>query len=168
MSIPITTLFVGLHSLMAVGLSNLIVTERTKTRLWLGEAAKDVTSQPNDRTNPGKWAAMVEAYIDKNVTTKTADDGLLQRKVRAYGNFTEHVPLALLIILVLELMGANGGLLWFLGITLMIGRIAHARGMIITYGPSPGRAIGFYLTWLVYLVGASACLYYAGRGFYMP
>jgi uncharacterized protein len=61
---------------------------------------------------------------------------------------------------VLELMSAPVGLLWFLGMALAIGRVAHAWGVIKTYGPSVGRALGFYLTWLVYLVGAIACFYY--------
>ena len=31
---------------------------------------------------------------------------------------------------------------------------------ITTYGPSLGRAVGFFLTGLVYIVGASLCIYY--------
>jgi uncharacterized protein len=164
MSIPITTLFVGLLSLMAVGLSNIVVTERTQTQIWHGESTAETSTQPDWHKNSGKWSAMVASYIDQKVTTKATDDGLLRRKVRAYGNFTEHVPLGLLILLVLELMSANAGLLWLLGLTLTIGRVAHAWGVIQTYGPSVGRAIGFYLTWLVYLVGAIACGYYSFTG----
>jgi uncharacterized protein len=168
MSIPVTTLFVGLHSVMAVVLSNIVVTERTRTQVWHGASIDETAAQPNWRNHPGKWAAMVGQYIDQKVTTKSTDDGLLQRKIRAYGNFIEHVPLGLLLILVLELMSAPVGLLWFLGLGLAIGRMAHAWGVINTYGPSVGRALGFYLTWLVYLVGAIACFYYGitglGRG----
>lgn len=72
--------------------------------------------------------------------------------------------LALLFILVLELMNARAWLLWSLGSMLIVGRVAHAWGLIKTYGPSPGRAIGFFLTWLVYLIGASACMYYGVLG----
>jgi uncharacterized membrane protein YecN with MAPEG domain len=95
---------------------------------------------------------------------KTSDDGLLQRKVRAYGNFAEYVPLALLFILALELMPSPIWLLWLLGSALTVGRIAHAWGLIKTYGPSPGRAIGFFLTWFVYIIGAGACIYYGVAG----
>ncbi|MEA5600943.1 MAPEG family protein [Nostoc sp. UHCC 0252] len=52
-----------------------------------------------------------------------------------------------------------------LGTLLTLARIAHAWGLIQTYGPSPGRAIGFFGTWLVYIVGSLACLYYSVRQF---
>jgi uncharacterized membrane protein YecN with MAPEG domain len=90
---------------------------------------------------------------------QTQSDGVLQRKVRAYGNFTEYVPLGLLFVLTLELMHSSPWMLWLIGGALTIGRVAHAWGLITTYGSSPGRAIGFFLTWFVYVVGASACIY---------
>ena len=86
---------------------------------------------------------------------------MLQRKIRAHGNFAEYVPHALLFVLVLELMQVQIWLLWLLGSSLSVARIAHAWGLIKTYGPSPGRAIGFFLTWFVYIVGSAACIYYA-------
>ncbi|GAB4214102.1 MAG: hypothetical protein OHK0012_11440 [Synechococcales cyanobacterium] len=164
MLIPISTVFVGLHGLMALALSYLVVMERTRTRLWHGESQTDVINQPNYLAQPNPWAAFVERYTQKAVITKTADDGVLQRKVRAYGNFTEYVPLGLLFIIALELMGTSPWILWGLGGALTLGRVAHAWGLTTTYGPSPGRAIGFFLTWFVYLAGASACLYYGIAG----
>ncbi len=65
-----------------------------------------------------------------------------------------------MFIVALELMQAQTWLLWMLGSSLAIARVAHAWGVINTYGPSPGRAIGFFLTGFVYLVGAGACIYY--------
>jgi uncharacterized protein len=59
----------------------------------------------------------------------------------------------------LELMHSSPWMLWLIGSVLTLGRIAHAWGAIETYGPSPGRAIGFFLTWFAYVVGASACIY---------
>ena len=162
--IPISTLFIGLHGLIAFALSYIVVMERTSIRVWHGESKADVSNQPNYLENLGKWAAFIESYTQKSVTTKTSDDGLLQRKVRAYGNFTEYVPLALLFILALELMHSPIWLLWLLGSALTVGRIAHAWGLIKTYGPSPGRAIGFFLTWFVYIIGAGACIYYGVAG----
>ena len=161
--IPISTLFIGLHGFIALALSYLVVIERTSTRIWHGASSAEVSSQPDYLKNPGKWAAFVENYTQKSVAPKTGDDGLLQRKVRAYGNFIEYVPLALLFILALEVMQASAWLVWMLGIALTVARIAHAWGLIKTYGPSPGRAIGFFLTWFVYLVGAGACVYTALR-----
>lgn len=164
MSIPISTFFIGLNGLIAFILSYIVVMERTKTRLWHGASQADVVNQPHYSKPPNAWAAFVESYIQKSVTTKTADDGVLQRKVRAYGNFTEYVPLGLLFVLALELIQASSWLLWLIGGALTLGRVAHAWGLITTYGPSPGRAIGFFLTWFVYIVGSAACLYYGIKG----
>ncbi|MBE9158034.1 MAPEG family protein [Nodosilinea sp. LEGE 06152] len=159
--IPISTLFIGLHGLIALALSSLVVMERTRTRLWHGETQADISNQPDYLEKPGKWATFVEDYAQKLVIAKTSDDGLLQRKVRAYGNFIEFVPLALLFILALELMQVSSWVVWLLGITLTIARIAHAWGVIKTYGPSPGRAVGFFLTCFVYVVGTGTCIYEA-------
>lgn len=162
--VPISTLFIGLNGLIALALSYIVVMERASTRVWHGESQTDVSGQPNYLENPGLWVTLIERYTQKIMITKTSDDGILQRKVRAYGNFTEYVPLALLLILALELMNSAVWLVWLLGTALTIGRIAHAWGLIRTYGPSPGRAIGFFLTSCVYLVGAGACVYYAVLG----
>jgi uncharacterized membrane protein YecN with MAPEG domain len=162
--IPISTLFIGLNGLIAFELSYIVAMERTKTRVWHGESKADVVMQPNYLEKPNTWAAFFENITQKLTVTKIEDDGILQRKVRAYGNFIEYVPIGLLFILALELMRSQSWLLWLLGCTLTIARIVHAWGLITTYGPSPKRAIGFFLTWFVYLVGASACIYYGLQG----
>ena len=89
MSVPISALFVGIHSLIALVLSYAVVIERTKTCIWHGGSETEVSHQPNYLDHPNVWASWVEQYTQQWVATKTADDGLLQRKVRAYGNFTE-------------------------------------------------------------------------------
>lgn len=162
--LPISTLFGGIFGLMAIALSYIVVIERISNRVWHGETKTDVANQPNYLAKLGKWAAFVESYTQKFVATKSSDDGMLQRKVRAFGNFMEYVPLALLLIILLELARSPAWLLWFLGSILTVARIAHAWGVIKTYGPSPGRAWGFFLTWLVYLLGANACIYYGSIG----
>ncbi|MDV3002418.1 MAG: hypothetical protein N5P05_004073 (plasmid) [Chroococcopsis gigantea SAG 12.99] len=164
--VPISTLFIGLNGLIAFILSYIVVMERTSTRLWHGTSKDEVANQPDYLEKPNQWVSLVENYIQKSVVTKTASDGLLQRKVRAQGNFTEYVPLALLFILALELMNSSDWLLWLLGGALTIGRVFHAWGLIATYGPSPARAIGFFLTWFVYIVGAFGCIYYGIKGIF--
>lgn len=163
-AIPISTLFIGINSFVAFILSYVAAMERTRTRVWHGELKEDVAAQPDYLAKPNAWAAWFENITQKLVETKASDDGILQRKVRAHGNFAEYVPLGLLIILALELMQGQTWLVWLLGGTLTVARIAHAYGVISTYGPSPGRAIGFFLTWFVYLVGAGACVYYGLKG----
>lgn len=162
--IPVSTLFIGLNGFIAFALSYIAAMERTRTRVWHGESKEDVATQPNYLENPNAWAVFFESYTQSHVATKAIDNGVLQRKVRAHANFAEYVPHGLLFIVALELMHSQSWLLWILGGSLTIARIAHAWGLIKTYGPSPGRAIGFFLTWFVYIVGASACLYYGITG----
>nr|WP_322744665.1 MAPEG family protein [Phormidium sp. LEGE 05292] len=186
----------GCRGLLALGLSYQVVMERTRTRIWHGSTTAEVALQPDYLKDPNAWAAFVEKLTQKTVVTKEADDGVLQRKIRAYGNFTEYVPIGLLFSIALELMQASTGLIWMLGaidisnkecrdvackvstkvsdnatlyfwrcLMLIVGRIAHAWGLIQIYGLSPGRAIGFFGTWLVYIIGSIACLYYSVQQF---
>ncbi len=164
MAIPISTFFIGLNGIMAFALSYGVVMERTSTRIWHGVSGEEVKNQPNYLVNPNPWAAFVEDYTQKFILTKMAEDGILQRRVRTFGNFTEYVPLGLMFIIALECMQSPTWLLWLLGSSLSLGRLAHAWGLIATYGPSPGRAIGFFLTWFVYLLGAGSCIYYGISG----
>ncbi|MBI4782811.1 MAG: MAPEG family protein [Oscillatoriophycideae cyanobacterium NC_groundwater_1537_Pr4_S-0.65um_50_18] len=163
--IPISTFFIGCHGLLALGLSYQVVMERTRTRIWHEANTGDVASQPDYLKQPNAWAAFIEKLTQQIVVTKESDDGVLQRTIRAYGNFIEYVPLGLLFLVALEFMQASTALLWLLGTTLIVSRIFHAWGVIETYGPSPKRAIGFLGTWLVYILGSAACLYYSFQSF---
>jgi len=85
---------------------------------------------------------------------------VMQQRIRVHANFVEYVPLALLLLLVLELNGASPLVLHVLGGSLVAGRALHAFGLSTSTGTTPGRFIGTVLTWLVILV-ASALLLYA-------
>ena len=80
--------------------------------------------------------------------------------MRVHANFSEYVPLALMLILVLELSSASALLLHLMGAALFVARIAHAQGLNSSPDLSAGRGIGTGLTFLVYIVGAGTCLYY--------
>ena len=53
----------------------------------------------------------------------------LQLAIRTHANAVEYIPIALLLLLMLELNGAPNILIHVLGITLLIGRIIHAMGL---------------------------------------
>ncbi len=53
----------------------------------------------------------------------------LERAIRAQGNFAEYVPFGLILIACLELNGAPWWLVAIPGLTLIIGRLIHARGI---------------------------------------
>lgn len=85
----------------------------------------------------------------------------LQRQVRAHANFCEYIPLALVLLLLLE--SAPGVPVWALhglGVALVIGRILHGFfGVNRSAGTSLGRFWGTFLTWLVLGVSALWLLY---------
>jgi uncharacterized membrane protein YecN with MAPEG domain len=81
-------------------------------------------------------------------------NALLLTRIRIHGNAAEYVPLALLLMLMLEINGASAGFLHFLGLALVIGRVAHAQGLTTSNGVSPGRLVGNVLTWSVILIAA--------------
>ena len=81
------------------------------------------------------------------------DPALLER-IRAHGNFAEHVPFLLLLMAGIELSaGHHSAWLWGAGAALLLARIAHAIGLS---RPSPNafRSVGVVLTWLL-LIGLS-------------
>lgn len=76
-------------------------------------------------------------------------DKYLLRKMRAHGNFVEYVPVALLMLALLELAGLGAIWLWTFGATLLLARGLHAFGLSQRSGTSFGRFWGTVLTWLV-------------------
>jgi hypothetical protein len=84
---------------------------------------------------------------------------LMLQRIRVHGNFTEYVPMGLLLVLLLELNGASAVLLHSLGGSLFVARVLHAFGLSTTTGRSPGRFVGTVLTWLMLLVGSGLTLY---------
>jgi uncharacterized membrane protein YecN with MAPEG domain len=89
----------------------------------------------------------------------TGGDPALTRKVRVHANFAEYVPLALLMLALLELVGSPARLLWIFGAALLLGRVLHAWGLGGSAGASAGRLWGTALTWAVLLAMAVAGLY---------
>ena len=81
---------------------------------------------------------------------------MLLRKIRVHANFIEHVPLALLMLALLELAGLWPPMLWVCGGALLLGRVMHAVGMSRRAGYSFGRFWGTAITWSVLLAMALA------------
>jgi len=81
------------------------------------------------------------------------DVQLLQR-IRAHGNFVEYVPLALILIALLEVTGLRREWVALLGGALLVARVLHALGLWRSPGYSFGRFVGTMLTIGVILVAA--------------
>jgi uncharacterized membrane protein YecN with MAPEG domain len=82
------------------------------------------------------------------VSIGDGDNPLLIARMRAHANFTEYVPIALILMALLESGGADSRLLWILGIALVVGRLLHPFGMERP-SPNPFRITGIMLTYLV-------------------
>ena len=86
----------------------------------------------------------------------------MRQRIRAQANFAEYAPLALLLIILIEMDKIGPG--WMpaaMAVTLIVARLWHAQGLLSSPGTSVGRFMGTNLSALVILVGAVAAL---GRG----
>ena len=78
----------------------------------------------------------------------------LAERVRIHQNFLEYVPMAIILMGILELNGGNATFLHVFGVVLIVARIAHAIGLKHDNMAHPGRAIGAGGTALISLVAA--------------
>jgi len=83
----------------------------------------------------------------------------LARAIRAHANAIEYLPIALLLLLIVELNETRAWLLHVFGIVLIVGRVLHALGLSARSGYSFGRFAGTLLTVLVILAMALLLLW---------
>ena len=81
-------------------------------------------------------------------------DSILAQRVRAHANAIEYLPLALILLLILELNQTQPLLLHVFGCMLIAGRLLHAYGLSSSPALTPGRAVGMVLTWAVIAIMA--------------
>ena len=89
--------------------------------------------------------------VKNDISIGDGQDEELIKRNRGQGNFIETVPLAVILILLMELLGASGTWLHALGILLVGGRLLHYLG-ITGLGPFLCRPIGMFSTLSIYLV----------------
>ncbi len=87
------------------------------------------------------------------------DNMELAEKMRRHGNFTEYVPIVLILIGVLELNGGSAIFLHSLGAALVIARVAHAKGLYHDNISHPLRAVGAAGTALITVVAGIAAIW---------
>jgi len=85
------------------------------------------------------------------------DDVTLMQRIRAQGNFTEYVPLALILLGLAEYRGASTVLLWTIAGLLVVGRCLHFIG--ITTGRTAIRAPGMVGTYGALLLAAGTLVF---------
>ncbi|MDT7525559.1 MULTISPECIES: MAPEG family protein [Idiomarinaceae] len=96
------------------------------------------------------------------IGTGNAQD--LEVAVRIHGNFSEYVPLSLLLLVLMDLTGASASLLHGLGALLFVARIGHALGLKLSIGTSWARTVGVLGTFITLMLQAGYMIgYFVGQ-----
>jgi uncharacterized membrane protein YecN with MAPEG domain len=91
-------------------------------------------------------------------------DAVLLRVIRGHANFAEYVPLALLLLVILELSRFSIYVIHGLGAALLVGRLLHGCALAFSAEWRFGRYWGTVLTFLVLIGEGVLCLWQAYRG----
>ena len=100
-----------------------------------------------------------------SVSLGDAGNKRMLRVMRGHANFAEYVPLALVMMAMLELGRTSTYILHALGLALLIGRLLHGYALSFTEKSWIGRFWGIALTFAVVLVAAVLCIWQGLRGF---
>lgn len=92
------------------------------------------------------------------VAIGAGDDLVLERAIRAQGNFAEYVPFALVLLALAEAGGTPGWVIHPLGAALLAGRIAHGWGIVRQPEDYRFRVGGMMATFAVIAAAALAAL----------
>ena len=99
----------------------------------------------------------------KQIRLGDGGDAQLQGAIRAQANAAEYIPVALILLLLLELSGGHPVLLHAGGAAFVMGRVLHARALLTdTLRP---RVLGMQFTLFTIIGLAIACLAYVGYGY---
>lgn len=91
-------------------------------------------------------------------TLGTGGDILLERRIRAHGNFIEFVPLVLVLMILLEMQNLSVWLLHLVGVCLVVGRVIHGANISRENESLGGRIVGMLLTMTALGVASIAAL----------
>lgn len=84
----------------------------------------------------------------------SGSEAQMEKAIRMHGNFSEYVPLIMLMMALLEYNKGSETLLHAFGIILLVGRLIHAYGIAIKKVPNPYRVVGTVMTFTC-MIGAS-------------
>lgn len=93
------------------------------------------------------WRVTKLRLLHEGHKTRDMGHNELTAAVRAQGNFVEYLPLALLLMWMLETMQYTSIIIHGLGALLIIARLMHVHGLNEPSGNGIGRRLGTRLTW---------------------
>ena len=99
-------------------------------------------------------ANVVRLRLGKKVSLGDGGHKDVSRAIRAHGNTIEYLPLALILIALLEINGGGSTALHIYGIMLIVGRLLYAYGMLVPRSSANlARQLGVLSSWIV-IIGA--------------
>lgn len=88
---------------------------------------------------------------EKNVSVGDAGDRMLQRRIRAHGNFIEYAPLMVLAVAVMEYNAGARWLVALIALVFLVSRVLHAIGILYSEKPTL-RAIAIVMQHAAFVV----------------
>ena len=103
------------------------------------------------------WLSLRVSLMRIRLGISAGDDGnaTLARAVRLQGNFVEYAPMAVALLLMLELQGAPGWSLHMIGLLFLAGRVLHGVGFTSTPQRGGLRKWGMIATYASLLVAGA-------------
>ncbi|MEP5231325.1 MAPEG family protein [Alcanivorax sp.] len=99
-------------------------------------------------------ANVVRYRLGKKVSLGDGGHKDVNRAIRAHGNTVEYIPLALILMALLEINGGGNTALHIYGIMLVVGRLLYAYGMLVPRSSANlARQLGVLSSWIV-IIGA--------------
>jgi uncharacterized membrane protein YecN with MAPEG domain len=97
-------------------------------------------------------ANVVRLRLAKKVSLGDGGHEDVSRAIRAHGNTIEYLPLALILMALLEINGGSSTALHSYGILLVGGRVVYSYGMLVPRSSANlARQLGVVTSWLVIL-----------------
>lgn len=103
-------------------------------------------------------ARVIQMRASAKIGIGTGNDPAMERRIRVHGNFSEYVPLALLLLTFMEMLHLSRYLIHVLCIVLIVARIVHAVGVTPVNENFPMRVGSVLATFAVLVIAALALL----------
>jgi uncharacterized membrane protein YecN with MAPEG domain len=95
---------------------------------------------------------VVQIRLAREVSLGTEGHDDLNVAQRRQGNFIEYVPMAVILLALVEFSGTAAWIVHTLGATLVVARAIHPFGLAVEFGLRPARFLGASATWIVIVV----------------
>lgn len=89
--------------------------------------------------------------LKTNILLGEGDSSELLQSIRSHGNLMENAPIALILLLLLEMQSVADWKLHLIGSSFFLFRILHAYGITISRESTPYRLVGALGSWVLML-----------------